>query len=163
MTALSILPLPQQPQWVATLAEWHHREWGALFGPAWSLQIAHEELQQQAAQPPEAVPVTLLALRGNDLLGSVSVVAEDAPELDALGSPWLASLYVCPEARGAGIGSRLVQAAIAHARARSVSRMLLFTPDRAAFYRRLGWAELQRAEVFGHPVQVMQWLADPAA
>jgi len=51
-------------------------------------------------------------LDGDELLGSVSVVMEDAPELQSYGSPWLASLFVVEDARGQGLGQALVEAAV---------------------------------------------------
>lgn len=151
--SLALLPLRAQPQWAPTLADWHYREWGALFGDSWSPALALAELEQHAAT--DSLASTLIAVDGGDLLGSVSVLLDDAAELSHLGSPWLASLYVRPALRGHGTGARLVQAALDHAAQHDVQELLLFTPQHADFYRRLGWRVLCPARVNGQAVTVM--------
>lgn len=134
------------------LAAWHHAQWAHLYDD-WTLEVATRELEEHASR--DAIPTTLLLFDGEDLLGSVSVVTEDAPALQFIGSPWLASLYVVPEARGRGLGKLLVQAAVRLAADNGVPRLLLFTPEHAGFYRSLGWREFRRAELLGTPVDVM--------
>ena len=138
---------------VATLAAWHHAQWGHLYAH-WTPEVCRAELEQHAAGAP-GLPTTLLALEGEELLGSVSLVFEDAPELQEHGSPWLASLYVKPEARGRGIGARLARAAVARAAAEGVGELFLFTPEHKDFYARLGWRPLARTALKGTPVDLM--------
>ena len=138
---------------IATLAAWHHAEWGHLYSH-WTLEVAAAELADHATR--RTLPTTLVLMDGSRLLGSVSVVLEDAPELNDAGSPWLASLYVVAQARGRGLGARLVQAAVALAASQRVPQMFLFTPDHAAFYRRLGWNQVMRAMLQGTAVDLME-------
>jgi predicted N-acetyltransferase YhbS len=138
---------------VATLAAWHHAQWGHLYSH-WTLEVCRDELDEHA-QRKSGLPTTLLALDGDELLGSVSLVFEDAPELQEHGSPWLASLYVKPEARGRGIGARLANAAVARAKAEGVDELFLFTPGHREFYARLGWREIARTALKGTPVDLM--------
>lgn len=138
---------------VATLAAWHHAQWGHLYDH-WSLEVARAELEEHATQ--RSLPTTLVLLDDETLLGSVSVVLEDAPEFRDEGSPWLASLYVVPEARGRGLGKQLVSAAVALAAREGARQLLLFTPDRAAFYQRLGWRLVTRTALKGTPVDLME-------
>lgn len=150
--ASRIESLRAHPAHVATLAAWHHAEWGHLFED-WTLAKATAELGDHASR--DSLPATLVLLEDGQLLGSVSLVFEDAPELDDFGSPWLASLYVVPEARGRGLGARLVRAAIAHAATQGIARLFLFTPLHAAFYERLGWRSIARSRANGTAVDVM--------
>lgn len=131
--------LADHPQHALTLARWHHREWGALM-PDWTRGDAERELTGHATR--RDIPTTLVLLDDNHaLLGSVSVLDEDASEFRDL-SPWLASLYVAPPARGRGLGAQLVRAAVDYARGQGVPRLYLFTPAHAPFYARLGWSLL---------------------
>lgn len=141
---------------IATLASWHHGEWGHLFDD-WTLEIATTELLDHASR--RTLPTTLVLVENDRLLGSVSLLFEDAAELDDFGSPWLASLFVVPEARGRGLGAALVNAALALAIDSGVSRLFLFTPDHAAFYQRLGWLSVGRSRVNGTAVDVMMFAA----
>jgi GNAT superfamily N-acetyltransferase len=144
--------LAELPGHVPTLAAWHHAQWGHLYDD-WTLDVATAELQDHATR--RAIPTTLLALEGETLLGSVSLVEEDAPELRDQGDAWLASLYVVPEARGRGLGQQLVRALVAFAAAQGIARLWLFTPEHAAFYARLGWRPHGRATLRGVDVQLM--------
>lgn len=137
-----------------TLARWHHAEWSALYN-GWSEDDAFAELQTHASHD-GPLPSTWMALSEDGaLLGSVSLVAEDAPELAAFPGPWLASLFVTPEARGGGVGEALVRALVARAAAAGIPRLRLFTPHHRAFYERLGWALEAHARVGGQAVDVL--------
>ncbi len=136
------------------LASWHHAEWASLYAD-WSEADALAELQAHAAGD-GVLPSTLVALADDDtLLGSVSLVGEDSPELVAFPGPWLASLYVVPEARGRGLGEALVRALVARAAAAGFPRLRLFTPRHRAFYERLGWSFEANACVGGDTVDVL--------
>ena len=137
---------------VDTLADWHHAEWGHLYAD-WTRDVARAELADHARR--RDLPTTLVLVEQGELLGSVSLVLEDAPELSDRGGPWLASLFVVPQARGRGHGAGLVKAAVAMAAGAGVPRLLLFTPGQAAFYRRLGWRTFDRATLRGTPVELM--------
>ena len=151
--SLLIRSLSVRPEWVDPLAEWHYAEWGALYGPEWSLSAARDELRAHSAG--DRFPLTLVAERDGELLGSVSLVEHDAMELEHFGSPWLASLYVRAEMRGCGVGRRLIEAVQQCAAAQRVARLRLFTPAHSEYYRRGGWRKLRRAQVNGQSVDVM--------
>jgi len=137
-----------------TLARWHHAEWAALYA-GWSEDDAFAELQAHAAHQ-GVLPTTLVALAEDGaLLGSVSLLVEDSPELVAFPGPWLANLYVVPEARGRGLGESLVRALVAKAESAGIPRLRLFTPRHRAFYERLGWRFEASARVGGGTVDVL--------
>ena len=150
---MRIEPIAQHREHVATLADWHFAQWGYLYSH-WTLEVAHEELEEHASRA-TGLPTTLVLLEGETLLGSVSLVFEDAPELSEHGSPWLASLYVTPAARGRGLGAALVHAAVARADAEGIPELFLFTPDHRAFYQHLGWRPLARTALRGTGVDLM--------
>ena len=150
---MRIEPISLHRGQVATLAAWHHAQWGHLYSH-WTYDVCLAELDEHAARA-DGLPTTLLALDGEELLGSVSLVFEDAPELQEHGSPWLASLYVKPDARGRGIGAALARAAVARAAQEGVDELFLFTPEHKDFYARLGWRPLARTALKGTAVDLM--------
>lgn len=155
VAAARIVPLADVPAVVDVLAERHHAEWGALM-PGWSRADAIAELADHATR--RSVPTTLVALADDgSAQGSVSVVDVDAPEFADL-APWLASLYVWPQARGRGLGAHLVEAAVAIAAACGVARLHLFTRAHRAWYASLGWQVLERRRLGTVDVDVM-WVA----
>jgi GNAT superfamily N-acetyltransferase len=144
--------LADHPEHALTLARWHHREWSGLMRD-WSREEAERELTGHATR--RVIPTTLILVDDADeLLGSVSLIDEDAREFADL-SPWLASLFVAPPARGRGFGAGLVRAAVELAAQLGVPRLYLFTPEHADFYRRLGWREYQRRRLGDREVAVM--------
>ena len=138
---------------IPTLAAWHHGEWGHLYSE-WTLDVGRAELEDHATRC--SLPTTLVLHEGDEVLGSVSLVLEDAPEFADEGSPWLASLFVRPEARGRGLGARLVRAAVARAAELDVAELFLFTPGQRGFYERLGWRHIVRTTLKGTPVDLMR-------
>jgi GNAT superfamily N-acetyltransferase len=145
--------LDQHREHIGTLAAWHHGQWGHLYDD-WTLDVTQAELEGQASQ--RSLPTALVAIEDARLLGSVSLVLEDAPEFCQQGSPWLANLYVRPDARGRGVGTALVAAAVALAAREQLPELFLFTPAHAAFYQRLGWRLLAHTALKGTPVDLMQ-------
>lgn len=151
--ALRICPLAERPEWAETLAGWHYQEWGALYADAWSLERCRQELRQHAARA--ACPGTWVAEQSGVLIGSVSVVEKDADELSEVPGPWLASLYVRPEARGRGLGRGLIRTAENAARDAGYPRLWLFTLQHTALYRSMAWQVSRSGQVQSTPVTVM--------
>lgn len=52
--------------------------------------------------------------------------------------PWMAALYVAPEARGRGLAGKLQQHVIGYARTQGYSELFLYSACRD-FYERFGW------------------------
>src|SRR4051812_25923264 len=104
---MQTIPLARRLDLAPTLARWHHDEWRHLYAD-WSFASALAELQGHTDA--DALPTTLVALSEHgEPLGSVSLLLDDLPGHEHL-SPWLASLYVRPDRRGAGLGGMLLEA-----------------------------------------------------
>ena len=134
------------------LAAWHVREWGHLF-PGWDENAARNEFYEQAET--DSLPATWLAFDGEVLVGSISALLEDAPELNDIPGPWLASFYIVPEARGQGAAQMLMAAAAEGVAAQGFGRWLLFTPHHENYYAKHGWRTIERRPLHGEPVAVM--------
>lgn len=153
MSGWRIESLAGHPQLVATLAAWHHAEWGSLMAP-WSLDEARAELLGHVDSDP--FPVTFVALDASGTLaGSISLVETDAPEF-AQYTPWLASLYVAPPFRRRGLGEALVRRLVDHAAGLGFQRLYLFTPGSPALYQRGGFAATATLPLAGHSVTLME-------
>ena len=71
-------------------------------------------------------------------------------------SPWLASVFVSPENRGKGVGSKLVIRVMEKAKEAGIPVLYLFTPDKEGFYQKLGWQTISKEAYRGQLVTVMQ-------
>jgi polyamine oxidase len=155
--------LLEHPELVPVLARWHHAEFGHLYDPlVWNREIAALELEAMAQ--PSSTDVTWVALDSGDpatVLGSVSLIgSDDLPGFEHL-TPWLASLYVAPAWRGAGIGSRLVDIVIDEARRLEHEYVHLFTAGQERYYLDRGWRSIAAVEQRGQPANVMARATSP--
>ncbi len=147
----TILNLCSAPQYLKILARWHHAEW-SRFNPGENIQQRIERMQPCLEN--EFLPSTYIAT-SDKLLGSAAIVMSDMstrPEL----SPWLASVYVRPDDRNRGIGSKLVLHVMKQARNNGIETVFLFTPDKAHFYMNLGWEIINIEQYHGQQVTVMK-------
>jgi predicted N-acetyltransferase YhbS len=148
---MRIEPLADHPHLAPILARWHGAEWADLI-PEWGPEAALAELLTHTNR--DTIPITMVALDGDRLLGSVSLIVEDLAGWEHL-TPWLASVFVAPDARSGGIGTALVTHATQLAARLGVSRLHLFTEGQLAFYERLGWHAFGNATSQSHPVTIM--------
>ena len=139
-------------EFAPVLAAWHYAQWAELM-PEWSHNEALAELQSHAER--RKIPTTLVALEDGRLLGSVSLLTADLAGWEHL-SPWLASVFVIPDRRGEGVGTRLIRRAIEEARELGVRALYLFTAGHETYYQRLGWRRLALAEHVGRPLAIME-------
>jgi GNAT superfamily N-acetyltransferase len=142
--------LADYPEHIPVLAQWHYAQWAYLDVGVSAAQRA-AVLRKHGR---DTVPMTLVALSGDTLLGSASLIQHDMDTRMDL-SPWLASVYVDPPYRERGIGSALVEAIVDWAERLGFSALYLFTPDRAPFYERLGWHILEHTIYRGYAQTVM--------
>ena len=98
-----IHPLYAAPQHASCVTEWLWRAFGADALPrAFFASIVEH------SQTPGALPITFVAVEGERLLGTVGLWRCDLISRQDL-YPWMAALYVAPEARGQGLAGKLQQ------------------------------------------------------
>lgn len=100
------------------------------------------------------IPSTYIA-KDDVLLGSAAIVSRDM-ETEPQLTPWLASVFVRPEARKQGIGRQLVLHVMKQARKQGIDFLYLYTPDQESFYLKLGWSTIAKREYQGHDVTIMK-------
>jgi N-acetylglutamate synthase-like GNAT family acetyltransferase len=149
---MEIVGLAEHPEFIPTLAVWHHNQW-AYLNPDGSVEKRIASLKAELES--DGIPKTFVAVSGNTLLGSASLIPHDMETRMEL-SPWLASVFVAPELRKRGVGSALVQHVIQEARSLGWRTIYLFTmPDKESFYARLGWSLMEKTDYHGHRVVIM--------
>lgn len=142
---VQIHPLRERAEHVFTLAAWMQAEWYAASGGA--LDDAIRTLVSRMNR--YSLPCTLVALEGERPVGMVSLIWKKLP--GGVASPCLAGLYVVPEWRRRGLGTRLCQEAMARAGRLGVASLALATTNQQRFYHRLGWRESRPPQPDGHP------------
>lgn len=101
---------------------------------------------------------SFVALQDSVPVGTVTVLDHDVdterrPDL----TPWVAAVYVIPEARHQGIGEQLVSQAAAFAQSRGFKTVYLWTSDRKDWYERLGWQLMEEFDKNGVLVSILKF------
>ena len=128
--------LAQHPHLIKSIVSILHASWGEL--PPWSEKSAIRARLEAGAS--EALfPHTVVAVTDNaDLAATGSVKLCELPNHPDK-THWVGEIFVLPQYRNQGLGSRLTTTLTAYAFAHGVSRIYLYTPDQQALYKRLGW------------------------
>jgi predicted N-acetyltransferase YhbS len=140
-----------------TLACWHAAEWGHLYngpGSTWNEQIATQEFAEMKRSE---IPLTFVALHSssNELLGSISLIADDELQGFEHLTPWLASLYVVSHARSFGIARALINEVVVATVRLGFERVFLFTAGQERYYLDQGWEIVARTRAHDHDAVVM--------
>jgi GNAT superfamily N-acetyltransferase len=137
---------------VDKIATWIHEEWpeetrasgqcgaAAVADRFWATTFRTSE---KSAVGEASLPITLAAVIRGDVVGTVSLYAEDMAGRDADFGPWLAALYVDSACRGCGVAAALLTAAAGMAKRMALSRLSLWFPKSKAhllkLYQKFGW------------------------
>lgn len=135
---------------VPRLAAWLHDEWPGVYSAEHAARTIAPLVNR------DRLPFALVARDGMlDPMGMVGVIAGSTPR----GEPAavLLALYVAPPYRRRGVGGALCARAVSEARTMGWPTVAAYTPDRDAFYRRLGWQSAMRAIVTAGPVGLPVW------
>lgn len=125
--------LYRHPQLTGAVARLIHEEfWKDTDGMTEADLVAHLE----TATDPGHIPLSLIALAGGELAGTVNLIDNDDRKRTHL-HPWLAAMVVVDGRRGKGIGTKLVLALLGEA-SRLGYPAVYFGTDGPGFYARLG-------------------------
>ena len=136
---MSIVDLRDHPEFQAVVADRIWRAWWQATGT--SLEVIARHVTDNLGPAP--IPSGFVAQDGARFLGTASAIAADMAERPQY-TPWVAAVWVEPEARSAGLGAALVRhAAEAIFRAGWRRAYLSAAPHRRSFYDGLGWTMLE--------------------
>ena len=128
--------LTDRSEFLRTLAEWQHGEWGHL-RPNDTVEARMIRLGGSGER--DRIPLTVVAHDDGKLLGSASLIAHDMETRMEL-TPWLAGVFVAPEYRRRGVGAALVRRVVVEAARLNVPVLYLYTVHSERFYAALGWS-----------------------
>ena len=140
---IQILPLNQRPEFFDEVVNTYYEQWSRPHGNTRE-SVAY---RTKHAMNDNSVPQTLIALKGDQLVGVVSLWMCDLRTRQDL-YPFLAGLYVNPSCRSMGIGKMLQQEALRRAKKYGY-KYLHLTTDHENYYERTGWKLLDIAPSSG--------------
>jgi GNAT superfamily N-acetyltransferase len=148
--SFSISDLRQRPDFFDTVADRIWRAWWKEDGHP--LGYIAGRLHENIEIAP--VPFALVAHDGETFLGTASVIASDLAQRPQF-TPWVAAVWVEPQARRHGIGAALVDRATRDGFALGLGRLYLCArAQRLGFYERLGWTVIER-DIGPHQMNVL--------
>ena len=140
---------------IPQLAQGVFQQWEAMYttqgkGP--------KELEKQMLDRAtiDSIPLTMVAFDGKQLVGSVTIKAQDFADRPEL-SPWIAAVFVFEEFRHRGIGSKLVLFAEEVARKHfNKEKIYLYTGSAAELYAKLRYTTIEEVDRGDKVLTVME-------
>ncbi|MCL2629621.1 MAG: GNAT family N-acetyltransferase [Alphaproteobacteria bacterium] len=108
---VEILNLADRPEFIEGVAKFLHEEWSQHEG----FKLDADIYRTKHSICKDGIPQTLIAVEGDELVGTVSLWYNDLKTRQDL-SPWMAALYVKPSHRRRGIGRALQEKCVSVAR-----------------------------------------------
>jgi GNAT superfamily N-acetyltransferase len=140
--ALELVPLADRLDAVPLVAGWWFDEWGHERAGA-SRESFAADLRAEIRGDP--LPVHLLALRDDAVVGVAVLKLHELAELYPNLRHWLTGVYVAPGSRGRGIASALARRLVEAARSLGVTTVHLQTEALdGGLYAKLGWKPIDR-------------------
>ena len=137
----TISDLRQRPEFLDTVAERIWQAWWENSGHPPEFISGRLRGENLNADP---IPFALVAHDGKAFLGTASVIASDLDERPQW-TPWVAAVWVEPEARRRGVGGALVNRATRDCFALGFGRAYLSARAKlSVYYERLGWTPIER-------------------
>ncbi len=136
---LELVTTSERPDLAAITGRWR---WEAFFRADGIALDDMLEAERMGAATTSLMPKTFVMLTDGEAVGMASLVErdlEDRPDL----TPWLAGVFVLPEARRQGHATRLIAAVEDTARAAFISTLWLYTRSAEGLYARLGWVSAE--------------------
>jgi GNAT superfamily N-acetyltransferase len=147
-----IVRISDRPDLVPTVAQWLWDEWHLDAGD--TFEATHDAIAASVSR--SGPPQTFVLLIDDQPVGTASLVAHDLDERPDL-TPWLAGVFVIPEARRRGHVNHLIQAVEAVCRSAGVGTVWLHTADAERVYARAGWDTVETIQREGRrPVTLMR-------
>ena len=147
-------PLAPASPWRVQIAADQFALWGPLTGHG--SRAAYETFLEQAARS-STLPRVLVARQDAALLGSVNLLANEMT-IRPQHTPWLGQLFVPENHRTKGIGTALLDAAIAYVETLGYRQLFLFTSGTLpGYYRKRGWTDIEEVVYLGKARTIMRF------
>ncbi len=128
------MTLVARPDLARTVSGWLWNEFWRRDGYALDQTLAVVNASVASFGPPQ----TFVLLVGGQPIATASLAAQDLDERPDL-TPWLAGVYVVPEARGRGYASRLIEVVEEACLAARIPTAWLYTSTAERLYQQAGW------------------------
>jgi len=142
MISFKVVALAEHPHHWQNAAEWSFAAWHHEF-PSDTVQTYLDQYALAQSMPEQLLEVFAAVTDKDQLLGVSTLVHDDElPDAPEPG-PWLAAVFVTPDARKLGVGSALVQHVVNRARELDYPKIYLYTEHQENWYASTGWVKIR--------------------
>jgi len=153
--SFKVAPIADLEQHWQQAAEWSFEAWQHEF-PSDTVQTYLDQYALARSKPEQLLEIFAAVTDNDQLLGVATLVHDDElPDAPEPG-PWLAAVFVTPDARKFGVGSALVNQVVDRARDLDYTRLFLYTEHAHSWYETKGWIKIRDTIFLGLHHTVMQ-------
>jgi len=138
LTAFSVTHIKEVPHLHQQAAEMSRHAWKHDF-PEDTLQTYLDMFTATGTYANRLVEVFAAINQADELLGLATLVDDDELPGATEPGPWLAAVFVVPEARKLGVGSALIDHVVSRSRELGYSEIFLYTDHQQQWYEKRGW------------------------
>ena len=138
LTAFSVTHINQVPHLHQQAAEMSRVAWKLDF-PEDTTQTYLDMFNVNGTYAGRFVEVFAAINQANELLGLATLVDDDGLPGATEPGPWLAAVFVVPEARKLGVGSALIDHVVNRSRELGYPEIFLYTDHQQQWYEKRGW------------------------
>ena len=138
LTAFSVTHIKQVPHLHQQAAELSRDAWKIDF-PEDTTQTYLDMFNVIGTYAGRFVEVFAAINQADELLGLATLVDDDGLPGATEPGPWLAAVFVVPEARKLGVGSALIDHVVNRSRELGYSEIFLYTDHQQQWYQKRGW------------------------
>jgi uncharacterized protein (DUF952 family)/GNAT superfamily N-acetyltransferase len=138
LTAFSVTHIKQVPHLHQQAAELSRDAWKIDF-PEDTTQTYLDMFTVSGTYAGRFVEVFAAINQADELLGLATLVDDDGLPGATEPGPWLAAVFVVPEARKLGVGSALIDHVVNRSRELGYSEIFLYTDHQQQWYQKRGW------------------------
>lgn len=139
MDEIEIVNLANEQGYVNEVSEWIWKEWSEIHGA----KLEDIIYRTKHSINKNDIPQMFIAKYKEKVIGVVSLWRNDLTARQDL-FPWMATLFVKEEFRNNGVGKRLQQVSIEHARELNYDYLYLIT-EHDNYYEKTGWEYIETA------------------
>ena len=155
MISFKVASLAEYPHHWQLSAQWSFVAWRHEF-PSDTVQTYLDQYALAASEPEKLIEVFAAIDSHDKLLGVATLVDDDElPDAPEPG-PWLAAVFVTPDARKFGVGSALVEHVVNRARELGYPKIYLYTEQQENWYASKSWTKIRDIVFLGLHHTVMQ-------
>jgi GNAT superfamily N-acetyltransferase len=155
-----LVPISKSPKDAEVALSWALDLWGdhfPNFSPQdWAVFYSHSVQSNYETWMGAGQELVFIAKRGEETVGTISLVDFDDLEEFRHLKPWIAAFIVNPELRGEGIGTHILALLEEKALSLGIRVLHLWTEDQSAFYSKRGYQLLAAVRLGDLDLEVMQ-------